>query len=228
MHACSVSADGEISSLINDSCVFLVESVEGSMQVVGVFLLLLFVQTLSCCGCLWPERVWWQQSVPASKECPYENTIQFQAQRFRMRFLVAVLQRVLEEYLGYKGSLRSVWALLVHYSCIRFERGQDWQELIAWWYTFICLFDVQIMFSYYFALWRPVMPPAFSPGLWLVLRLLLVQCVVWLHHPCTMDITFLALLLLLIGCWAPVQVKPLVSEPCLILIVQLFVSRIID
>lgn len=131
-------------------------------------------------------------------------------------------------WLCYKGSLRSAWALLVHYSCIPFERGQDWQELIAWWYTFICLFDVQIMFSYYFALWRPVMPPASSPGLWLVLRLLLVQCVVWLHHPCTMDITFLALLLLLIGCWAPVQVKPLVSEPRLILIVELFVSRIID
>lgn len=95
-----------------------------------------------------------------------------------------------------KGPLRSASALLVHYSRICFERGEDWQELIVWWYTFICL---QIMCSYYFALWRPVMPPASSPGLWLVLRLLLVQCVVWLYHPCTMDIMFLVLLLLLIG-----------------------------
>lgn len=29
-----------------------------------------------------------------------------------------------------KGSLRSGWALLIYYSCICFERGEDWQEFI--------------------------------------------------------------------------------------------------
>ena len=41
-----------------------------------------------------------QQSVPASKECPYENILQSQAHSLKMWFLVAMLQRVLEEWLG--------------------------------------------------------------------------------------------------------------------------------
>lgn len=133
--------------------------------------------------------------------------------------LMPTVQRCSSRLLCSKQSLSSGWVLLIYYSCICLEGGEDCQELIR-----VCIV-IHIYLSFQHTsnvrlllctlkashatslLCRGVISPEGAAST--------VCVVMWLHHPHSMDGMFLALHWLLAGCWAPVRVGPCVLEPCL-------------
>lgn len=95
----SISAEGGASSLTDDYCVFLLESVYCSLQVWGFFVFCTNSVLLSSTS-----------TVPASKAHPYENIPQSHAHGSKMQFQVVVFQTVLEQWLGAVSSIAAVSA----------------------------------------------------------------------------------------------------------------------